>query len=253
MRERRNGDGKGRRTESQADAEIVRRLEELRFDPRCPEWRAISDVLIGYGYSVFRGWLTGGTVYEAAAAHGGAGVRGLGRIPRGLRLPGDDAHDLTMMLLETAIRRFRLTLQEGRWHAEAGASLATFFIGRCLMELPDVHERWRRQRDRWGRDVMDAPDVDDGRFSVDPSEPAIAAVYLDEILPRDEFEHVRVMFELSQSGYTLVEISDLFTASGIPYSEAAVRSRINRARDRARDHRDREQRDDDHRGDDRGR
>jgi hypothetical protein len=220
--------------EPEADAEIVRRLAEQNFDPRCRDWVELSGALIEYGYSVFVGWFLSGGAYQAAARQGRSGVRGLSRIPRDLKLQEDDAHDLTTTLIETAIPRFHQTLSDHRWQPGGGASLNTFFIGRCLMELPDVYERWHLQQDRWTREIVDLSDVDDGRFSSDPAEAAIATIFLDEVLPRDQYEHVRVMLEMSQSGYTMTEIADMFTRSGIFYSEAMVRTRISRTRSSVR-------------------
>jgi DNA-directed RNA polymerase specialized sigma24 family protein len=227
-----------------ADEEIVRRLAREHFDPKGPTWRILSETLIAYGYSVFKGWLMTGAVYRAAASHGSAGIRGLARIPKDLKLREDDAHDLTATLLTTAIARFRRTLQDGGWRPNGGASLRTFFVGRCLMELPDVYERWRRQQDRWAREVTDVSGVDDGRFSADPADAAVASVHLDELLPPTEYEHVRVMLTLAQSGYTVAEISCLFTEAGIPYSEATVRTRISRTRAKVRKQQDRSERGD---------
>jgi hypothetical protein len=233
--------GKGPR-DPHADAAIVARLAAQDFDESSDDWVKLSRALIEYGYPIFVGWLISGEVYQAAAKRGRSGVRGLSRIPRGLKLAGDDAHDLTIQLLMVSIRHFHRTLRDGSWHEEGGASLTTYFIGRCLMDLPDVHDVWRRQEDRWTREVVDPADFDDGRFSTDPADAAIAAMQVDEILTRDGFEHIRVMFELAQSGYTMKEISDRFTEAGIPCTEAMVRTRLSRARSRAREMREQSER-----------
>jgi hypothetical protein len=222
-------DRKRRAKETLADTEIVRRLSVEDFDPRGPTWGELSKVLVTYGYSVLIGMLLKGTIYRAAANHGAAGVRGLARIPRELRLSEDDAHELTATLLESAIPRFRLTLRDGQWHADGGASLTTFFVGRCLMDLPDVYERWRRQQDRWAQ-ALDVCEVDDGRLGVDPSDAALASTHLDELLPPKQFEHERVMLRLWEYGYTYDEISVMFIRSGKHFTPGAVRTRISRAK-----------------------
>ena len=111
--------------------------------------------LIAYGYSVFKGWLMRGEVHQKAAKVGPSGVRGLSRVPRDLKLPEDDAHELAVALLEVALRRFLVTLRNGQWDPSRKAGLRTFFVGRCLMELPDVHEKWARERKRWTQDVVE--------------------------------------------------------------------------------------------------
>jgi hypothetical protein len=219
-----------REGELQADSAIIKRLADQDFEVTCRDWITLSGVLIEYGYSVLMGWLVGGGIYEAAKSKGDTGVLGLSRIPRELKLDQMDAHDLTTMLLEAAIRRFHQTLLDGLWQPEKGARLSTFFVGRCLMELPDVYGRWHRQQERWAREIAVVEQVDDGRFTDDPCERAINTVYLDEVLPPGRFEHVRVMLLLSESGYTMAEIAAQFTDAGILYSEATVRTRISRAR-----------------------
>jgi DNA-directed RNA polymerase specialized sigma24 family protein len=219
-----------RELELQADSAIIRRLADQDFEVTCRDWITLSEVLIEYGYSVLMGWLVGGGIYEAAAGKGDGGVLGLSRIPRDLKLDQMDAHDLTTMLLEAAIRRFHQTLRDGSWQPEKGARLSTFFVGRCLMQLPDVYGTWHRQQERWAREITVVDQVDDGRFTDDPCDAATAAVYLDEVLPPGKFEHVRVMLLLSESGYTMAEIAAQFTEAGLPCSEATVRTRISRAR-----------------------
>jgi DNA-directed RNA polymerase specialized sigma24 family protein len=239
----------GTASELEADAEIVRRLAEDDFALTSPTWTKLAEVLIEYGYSVLKGWLIAGEIYEQAAKLGQGGVRGLPRIPRDLRLRVDDAHDVAASLLEAAIQRFRQTLREGRWQPDQKASLRTFFVGRCLMELPDAYQRWQRQQDRWANESPDADvfDVVDSRLSDDPSEAAITAVYFDQALSDEEHEHVRVMFKMAYNNYTVAEIAEYFTNKGFPCTEAMVRTRISRARVRARRRRDQNER-----GDERG-
>jgi DNA-directed RNA polymerase specialized sigma24 family protein len=222
-----------------ADVEIVRRLARENFDPQGRDWTMVSRALIEYGYAVFMGWLIAGEAYRQAAKQGRGGVRGLARIPRNLRLPRDDAHDLASILVATSIHRFRRTLQEGGWEPSGGAGLATFFVGRCLMELPDAYERWHRQQTRWDQELADVSSVDDGRFSTDPCEVAVAAAYLDQVLPPRKFELERRMLLLANAGYTNAEIARILGAVGIPCSEASVRTRLMRARAHAKEWRNR--------------
>src|SRR5262249_43077975 len=117
-----------------ADAEIVNRLVEQGFDPTSQLWKELSDALVEYGYGVFVAWLISGTVHRKAAEVGTFGVRGLSRIPKDLRLSREDAHDLSVDLVKRAITRFHSTLRDEIWRPSGGASLSTFFVGRCLME-----------------------------------------------------------------------------------------------------------------------
>jgi hypothetical protein len=106
------------------------------------------------------------------------------------------------------------------------------------MQLPDVYERWRRQQDRWAREVVDADMIDLTAHRIsperDPAELVVAGAALDDVLPGDRFRDVRFMFVLSQSGYTMADIAWYFTDAGTPHTEAMVRSSMNRARKWAR-------------------
>jgi len=219
------------RVERVAEREILMLLQLQGFDRSTPEWGVVAKALVEYGYSVFCAWLATGVARRMAARHaGGRGVIGLSKIPEGLRLDDDDAHALSLELMLVALERFRtqtLMNPHRTWRPEGGASLKTYFIGRCLMELPDTYQRWAHsEKDRL---VLMADLPDDGLISVDPSVQVLAGAALDEMDPE-----VRVMFELQNRGYTLLEIAEMLTASGFSHTEGSVRTRMSRARVAAR-------------------
>lgn len=116
------------------------------------------------------------------------------------------------------------------WRANGGASLKTYFIGRCLMEFPDAYLRWRRsERPSGNVNLCDAV-ADDGRHADDPADLAVASARIDELLNVE----TRVMFELQQRGYSLAEVAEMLTDAGHPHTEASVRTRMSRARATAR-------------------
>ena len=131
-----------------------------------------------------------------------------------------------MELITTSVEAFRtrtLMNPSRTWRPTGGASLKTYFIGRCLMEFPDTYVRWRRAEEAsLGRtDAL----VDDGRHVDDPAGHAVASVRVDELLD----PVTRAMFELQKRGYKLQEIAELLTQAGYPHSEASVRTRMTRA------------------------
>lgn len=203
-----------RRLERLADQEMVVTLQLQDFATTSREWKVFASALAEYGYAVFVGWLITGAVYRMAASQmRGRGVMGLGKIPEDLRLSRDDAHALASEVVIRSIDAFRRkTLMNPdpgkRWRVNGGASIKTFFIGRCLMELPDVFEQWSRRERRvraelWRNSQLSG---DDARHSVDPETPAIAAADLDTTF-RGTDPVVRVMFELHDQGYDYAEIS----------------------------------------------
>ena len=219
------------RLERIAEHEIMTLLQLQRFDPSTPEWITVARALVEYGYAVFCAWFATGVARSMAANHaGGRGVIGLSKIPEGLRLDDDDAHALSLELMMASVNSFRTrTLMNPKrtWRPDGGASLKTYFIGRCLMELPDTYRRWRRAEGPAAADVPDVPD--DGRMSDDPADHAIATARLREVDPVS-----RAMFELQDHGYSLTEIAEILTTAGYPNTEGSVRTRMSRVRLAAR-------------------
>ncbi|HSH60734.1 MAG TPA: hypothetical protein VK988_14075 [Acidimicrobiales bacterium] len=218
------------RLERLADQEIVQTLEWRSFDRTCSEWKELASALVEYGYSVFIGWLVTGVVHRMAANHGGGrGVYGLNKIPENLQLMGDGAHELAAELMIAAVEAFRTkTLMAHKWRPTGGASLKTFFVGRCLMTLPDVYYRLERGTRRSMSQLRNAEHrLDDGRHSVNPLDSAVASATLDEVCAGDD--RLAAMFRLQDAGYSLTEIADMFDTS-----EGAIRTKMSRARTAAR-------------------
>lgn len=219
-----------KRLERLADQQIVQTLQWRSFDRTCAEWRELASALVEYGYSVFKGWLVTGVVHQMAANHaGGRGVYGLNKIPESLRLTGDAAHELVAELMIAAVEDFRTkTLMPNKWRSTGGASLKTFFVGRCLMTLPDVYYRLERDRRRGMAALRNAEGrLDDGRHSPNPADSALAVRTLEEVFAGDA--RLEAMFRLQEAGYSLAEIADMLDTT-----EAAVRTKMSRARTAAR-------------------
>lgn len=231
-----------RRLQRLVEEEIVLDLQLGGFGTATPEWQEFAAALAEYGYSVFMGWLISGVVYEMAAKHGGGrGVFGLEKIPAALRLRPDDAHAVSADLIIRSIAAFReKTLMnpnpDKRWRADGGASIKTFFVGRCLMELPDIYQRWARQESRFRSQVARyaALEQDDRPgWHVDTESAGSAAAELDRIRRATDTETV-AMFELQLIGYSYDEIAEMLSSVGAPVTPAQVRSRMSRARSAAR-------------------
>ena len=226
-----------------ADAELIGRLQFINFDVRSPEWQEVSYVCAGYGYGVFVGWSHAGLLRPMAQRHGSRGAYGYTKLPEGLQLVGDDAHELSAELMIQSIEAFRTkTLMNPdpskRWRSDGGASLRTFFIGRSLMELPDVYTRWHGNRSRSRKSLPE--DVEhwkdsavDFRYQRDtiPHERAIAVATLDE-LEGDSL--TMAMFRLQDEGYSYAEIAEMLADAGIPATVGSVRSSMSRFRKRVR-------------------
>jgi DNA-directed RNA polymerase specialized sigma24 family protein len=220
--------GAARRVQKlQDDSNLLWHLQLSDFDVASPEWRMFQNVLIEYGYSVFVGWRITGQLRRRAAAHGRGGVFGLNKLPEGLLLSREDAHDLASELMLVAIIRFReKTLMHPdpsrRWSVTGGASLKTYFVGRCLMELPDVYSKVRDQTDIWS--IPPVASVGDEHPSLRQLRPTTrstvdstghdhtdqAAFDALEVRALEAADPVAVaMFRLKSAGYSYVEIAEI--------------------------------------------
>jgi hypothetical protein len=208
-----------KRLQRMADREIVDRLRSVGFDRASSDWTEFAEALLEYGYAVLVAWAVTGEIAGKVAAHGGLSR---GRVPEMLHLNEDEARGLAADLLMVSIERFR-TRSLGRWSPAGGASLTTFFIGRCLLDFADVYWAWYRRERR--EPPLEPLMVDDGRHSQRPDDEAEARVLADQIL--GDSPGLRQVLQLQGDGYSLSEI-----ARKLGTTEAGVRSQIYRGRQR---------------------
>lgn len=227
----------------QNDHDLLMHLQLSSFDVTSPEWTLFQNVLVEYGYSVFVGWGISGELRRRAAAHGRNGVWGLNKLPEGLILKPEQAHELAAELVMVSIVQFReKTLMNPdparRWTVQGGASLKTFFVGRCLMELPDVYTKVRNHLDG-GPGTSRAPvghehpSLRQLRPSTPPSAhstghghthyAALDAVAVAEMESADP--RTVSMFRLQLAGYELAEIGEILGCT-----EGVVRTTMYRFR-----------------------
>lgn len=121
----------------EADAELIYKLMLGGYAGR--DWDAFADVLARYAYPVILSWINKGTLVQRCFA------KGL-RAPRLFRHKRADREDISRSIIAESIFVFRRdVLIPGRWNAGKGATLKTFFIGRCLMQYPNAYRDWRQQ------------------------------------------------------------------------------------------------------------
>lgn len=190
--------------------------------------------LIEYGYAVFTGWGISGLLHQRAAAH--KGTPGANRIPETLRLDPDDAMSLAGELIVTVIDTFRAkVLAKGKWSELGGASLKTYFVGWCLMHLPDTYVRWNRRERSGGRaESLDDPTADLSKARVVDLAAvtdlqAEARIELEIAVAAVDDPQIVQMFQLQAAGYALEAIAEI-----LDVTESVVRTKMSRARIRMR-------------------
>jgi hypothetical protein len=119
-----------------ADAQLRDCLAEEGFSG--PLWRTFQMDAAEYGIAVFMRWVGTGEVYARAAAR----RRVVDRPAR--ELTYEERRGLVNLIVGFGLAYFRReALVAGRWRADGGAALKTFFIGACLLQFKAAFEAWR--------------------------------------------------------------------------------------------------------------
>lgn len=207
-----------------ADEDLVRFLQLSEFDTSTPEWGKFARALAEYGYAVFRAWLGTGEIVRRLAART---VRGRTDLPTPFHLHEDDVAELAAELMVRGITSFRAgVLLRGRWKADGGATLKTYFVGHVLFDVPSAYRQWRRASGREALFDPSEPPVVQPSSALPSTDRAELRMLLDDVcrrLPDDE----RTMFERQADGWTIAQI-----AHGLDMSEAKVKTVMMRSRER---------------------
>lgn len=207
----------------EADQRLLLRLQAEGFDGYA--WQEVSRALAEYGYAVMVSWIRSGVVFAKVRERGFGGP--LLYAPAA-GVPRQDTADLAEDTVAEAIVNFRdQVLARGGWDPAKGASIATYFIGNCLMRFPNVYRRWRR---RWDaeRSHVGLVDVEHLAGLSDPAREATSAAAADDLL--DSFDvRTRALVLLLLMGFAQAEIADRLGTT-----QKAVESRLYRLREELR-------------------
>lgn len=123
------------------DVELVSRLMFAGYDG--PEWIEVADRLARYGLRVIEAWILDGTIVVRCRQKNLAA-------PWSHRCASrQEAEVLAADTVSTALLRFRDgVLIPGKWRADRGASLSTYFVGQCLLRWANVFYAWQRESRR---------------------------------------------------------------------------------------------------------
>lgn len=205
--------------ERQADRDLFERLQTRAFDKDSEEWRHLADEVARYATGVLVAWARRGRLRSMVLRRSPGGSR----LPEDLVLDDHDARSLINEVLVVSLENYR-TRSLPAWNPDGGASLTTWFINRCLYDLPDVFKRWERH------ELQPIPtdiEIDDGRHCQLLDDQVTDRMLLDDILEDDP--DLREVLELRDAGHSREEIADK-----LGQSVAAMRSKTNRAKQRIR-------------------
>ena len=123
----------------------------------------------------------------------------------------DQCEELAMETAAVSLTFFRTrVLLRQRWDVTAGATIATYFVGACLLQFPTVFRRWRRERQRW-RDGLAREALDQGASrglggdpGQDPQDVVVGTTTVMDELNRTPAE-LRNAVALVLDGHTFIE------------------------------------------------
>jgi DNA-directed RNA polymerase specialized sigma24 family protein len=211
------GEGLGASSEAESE-DLEAHLERVASDERIvatlgredwqgPAWEEFTEALVAYAYQCLLGWIRSGLIVQRCRERGIP-------LPSGFVAPGseEEAEQLTEEVLADAVLGFQGLLRRGGWSREGGASLATFFVGQCIIRFPNRYRVWLHDRRPMSWAPLSELDENSARFAyarqLDPAEAAIAAVELQRA--SDELdERTRHAVVLQEFGYQVVEIAEL--------------------------------------------
>lgn len=206
-----------------ADQEL---LQDLQWDGFAgPRWERVAEALVAYAYQVLLAWILTGEVFGKCLAQG---LRGLGAGDQP-RMQRRDAEELAYDVVGLAVVAFRdRVLKPGRWTAEAGATLKTFFVGQVLIQFIPIYKSWLRATRREEDLVEVVPDRPDGSALGRVEDAAVAAVEAGRMMALIPDPSSRAIVELAALGYSHEEIAELRDLA----SPKAVELRLYRLRRR---------------------
>lgn len=136
-----------------ADHALVGDLRAAGFSG--PVFEVVQTELAAYGISVLMGWMRTGQIFAQCKASGR---------PLSTSAPQWTPDDRLEIAIETTARGLRFfidrVLKPGRWDYQRGTTLRTYFIGACLLQMPNVFDGWLTEQRHWAQ-VNDGTPLDD--------------------------------------------------------------------------------------------
>jgi hypothetical protein len=190
--------------------------------------------LAEHAYHVLMGWARSGQLCrKARAALDGRGVRGIGRVPVDIDASREEVELVAIDMLVLALDSFWPRHRE-RWDPDGRASLQTYFVTYCLMQMPRAYDKVYRRELRpvmiIAADGLDAdlPDTDLGPEAIAELRERVAQ------LARGD-RRLQRMLLLRLHGCTQREIASTLSNEGSLTTEGQVRGALRRLARSARE------------------
>lgn len=175
------------------------------------EWEFVANILAEYGLGVIGGWLRSG---QMSAKCQEKRIKGP-ILPEWVRENPEECEDLASSVVAKALQQFRdVILPRGMWQPAKGAALSTYFIGQCLIQYPNVAQKWIDDRKLGSANVLlvEPHDMEDLMPEGDGNDKRREEDLLDElviatILSGGRSEKARRALEMRYFGYSQKEIA----------------------------------------------
>ena len=189
------------------DAALARDLREAGW--KGAEWDFVANILAEYGLGVIGSWLRRGQMSVKCREKG---IRSPA-LPEWVWGHSQECEDLASEVVAKALQQFRdIILPKGLWQPAKGAALSTYFIGQCLIQYPNVAQRWIGDRKSGAADIV--PVAADGLSEIvfDAGTPSREDEILEElviavILSSGRTDQARRALEMRYFGYSHKEIA----------------------------------------------
>nr|WSX54162.1 sigma-70 family RNA polymerase sigma factor [Streptomyces sp. NBC_00974] len=215
------------------DRDLYEQLQADRFTGL--GFEQLREDLWVYGWRVMRSWMRDGTVIERCRERRiffAAPYTEVEEMMRRTDVRDEIAHEC----VAHAVTTFMAALPHPQsWDPDRGATMRTYFIGRCLMSFRDAYQRWAGTNrkllgiaiDGYWRNTGDIPDRP--AHALTPAEMIVLRDTLDQILDGASMEERAICRLILFYGATQEEI-----AEQLGITRKAVERRLARVRGRAR-------------------
>lgn len=190
------------------DHQLYQLLSDEEFADHAFEVLAVA--LVGYAFRVLHGWMCSGAIYRECARKGWP-VSPTDAERRCLYSQPDEVGEIVNETLGEALVQLRRHAVSGehKWDPSGGLSLASYFVGACVLQFPNVYRRWSREFQR--RPPTESYSHDDravvGLGSADDVEHEIvSATWTREMLTTMP-PNVRTIVELRMEGHSYSDIA----------------------------------------------
>ncbi|MFB4317813.1 RNA polymerase sigma factor [Actinomadura sp. 21ATH] len=193
------GDGLDDAARLKADRQLVEFLAAKGFGG--PAYHAFANEMARYGIAVLQAWLRSGLIFVKCAE---VGIR----LPPPLDWSREDQFELTLETVARAMNRLHRHLVAGKWDADRGAGLKTYFIRGCVYQFTEPYRAWHRSLDQWDQRPAE-PDERLMESSPGPEEIAVIRDQARQALRNLGDARLQAVVVLAADGYEYAEIAEV--------------------------------------------